>query len=155
MAFPEDQIQHQPHKADLGKRIIAAIIDGVLCGVVGWIPFVGWIAAAAYILVRDGLELEFADRRSIGKKVMKLRPVRLDGKPMDIGTSVMRNVVFVIGTLGAVFAIIPILGWVVSVIVAVVAGVLAVIELVLVITDPEGRRLGDKLAGTKVIEVTE
>jgi uncharacterized RDD family membrane protein YckC len=39
--------------------------------------------------------------------------------------------------------------------VAVVAGVLAVIELVLVITDPEGRRLGDKLAGTKVIEVTE
>jgi len=56
---------------------------------------------------------------------------------------------------GAVFAIIPILGWLISILLAVVGGFLAVIELVLVITDPEGRRLGGKLAGTKVIEVAE
>lgn len=155
MAFPENQMQYQSTKADLGKRIIAAIIDGVLCGLVGWIPFVGWIAAAAYVLARDGLELEFADRRSIGKKVMKLRPVRLDGQPMDIGTSVRRNLVFVVGTLGAVFAFIPILGWLIGLLLGVAGLVLAIIEVVLVITDPEGRRMGDKLAGTKVIEVTE
>ena len=60
-----------------------------------------------------------------------------------------------VGALGAVFVIIPFLGWLISVLIAVVAGVLAVIELVLVITDPEGRRMGDKLAGTKVIEAAE
>lgn len=155
MTMSEQELQPHPKKADLGKRIVAAIIDGVLCGAVGWIPFIGWIVSGAYMLVRDGLEFEFADRRSIGKKLMKLRPVRLDGQPMDIMTSVTRNLIFVIGLVGAVFWIIPFVGWLIAVILAILAVAVALIELVLVVADPEGRRLGDKLAGTKVVEAVD
>jgi uncharacterized RDD family membrane protein YckC len=134
-------------KADLVKRFIAALIDNVLAALVGAIPVVGGIVGAAYILLKDGLDIEFMDKRSLGKKLMKLRPVRLDGGNMDITTSIQRNWPLAIGS---ILAIIPILGWIIAVPVALVIGV---IELVLVLTDPEGRRLGDKLAGTKVIEV--
>lgn len=115
----------------------------------GLIPIVGALAGAAYMLVRDGLEVDFMDRRSLGKKVMKLRPVRLDGQPMDIGASAKRNIPFAIGP---VIMIIPILGWILGPIVALAIGI---IEIVLVLTDAEGRRLGDKWAETKVIEVAD
>lgn len=136
-------------KADLGKRLVAAIIDGVLVGVLGVVPVIGGLVGAAYMLVRDGMELDFMDRRSIGKKVMKLRPVRLDGQAMDLSASARRNLPFAIGP---AIMIIPILGWVIGPIVALVIGL---IEVVLVLTDPEGRRLGDKWADTKVIEVAD
>jgi uncharacterized RDD family membrane protein YckC len=134
-------------KADLVKRFIAALIDSVLASVVALIPVVGGIVGAAYILVKDGLDIEFMDKRSIGKKLMKLRPVRLDGGNMDITTSLQRNWPLAIGS---ILSIIPFLGWIAAII---IAPIIAIIELVLVLTDPEGRRLGDKLAGTKVIEV--
>jgi len=140
-------------KADITKRIIAAVIDGVLGWVVSLIPFIGGLAATAYWLVRDGLELEFMDRRSLGKKVMKLRPVRLDGSPMDIETSVRRNWPFAIGGVTLVLSVIPIIGWLLLVPVALAALIVGVIEAVLCVTDAEGRRMGDKFAETKVIEV--
>ncbi len=137
-------------KADIGKRFVAALIDGVLSSVVGMvIPVVGGLVGAAYMLVRDGLDVDFMKERSLGKQFMKLRPVRTDGKPMDIATSVRRNIPFAIGPL---IMVIPILGWVVGPIVALA---IAAIEVVLIVTDPEGRRLGDKFADTKVIEVAE
>ena len=37
----------------------------------------------------------------------------------------------------------------------VISLILVIIEIILVLTDPEGRRMGDKIAGTKVIEVAE
>ncbi len=136
-------------KADLGKRIIAVIIDGVIAGVTGFIPVIGGLAGAAYMLIRDGLEVDFMDQRSLGKKVMKLRPVRVDGQPMDLMTSVKRNIPFAIGPL---IMIIPILGWIIGPIVAMIIGI---IEIILVLTDDEGRRLGDRFAGTRVIEVDD
>ena len=66
------------------------------------------------------------DRRSIGKKLIKLRAVRLDGQPMTVEDS--------LGIIGLI---------------------LAIIEAIMALTDPEGRRLGDKLANTKVIEVQQ
>lgn len=136
-------------KADLGKRFIAALIDGVLASVVVFVPVIGALIGAAYMLVRDGLEFDFMKNRSIGKHVMKLRPVRLDGGPVDITTSIKRNIPFAIGP---AIMIIPIIGWIIGPIVAMAIGV---IEIVLVLTDSEGRRLGDKFADTKVIEVNE
>lgn len=134
-------------KADTGKRIVAAIIDGLISGVVGLIPIVGGLAGAAYMLVRDGLELDFMNGRSIGKNVMGIRPVQLDGRAMDIGASVKRNIPFAIAPL---IMIVPILGWIVAPFVGLA---IAVIELVLVLTDSEGRRMGDKFAGTMVVDV--
>lgn len=140
-------------KADLSKRFIAAVIDCVIGFVIGMIPFIGGLIGAAYWLVRDGLEVEFMDRRSIGKKVMKLRPVRLDGRPMDIATSVRRNWMFAIGGIVQLLMFIPILGWLLMIPVALVALALGLLELYKVLTDPQGRRLGDSMAGTRVIEV--
>lgn len=144
-----------PSKADLGKRLVAAVIDGILAAGVSFIPIVGGIIGGPYILLRDGLDVDFMDRRSIGKKLIKLRPVRLDGQPMDPVTSAKRNLPLAVGAVGSIFWVIPILGWIVAILFGLVGMVIGIIELVLVLTDPEGRRMGDKLAGTKVIEVGE
>lgn len=133
-------------KADLGKRFVAALIDGILVAVVGLIPVAGGIIGAAYYLLRDGLDLEFMDRRSIGKKVMKLRPIRLDGQPVELVDSVKRNIPLAIAP---ILAIIPILGWIAA---AFIGPIIVLIEAILVLVDNEGRRIGDKIANTKVVE---
>lgn len=156
---------HSRAKADLGKRFVAALIDGVVAMIAAWILSMGGIrmyglgllAAGAYYLLRDGLAFDFMDGRSLGKKVMKLRPRRLDGGPMDLETSVRRNWPLALGTLiiglsyfiggwGGFFF----LSWL-----GALAGLLGLVEAVLVVTDPEGRRIGDKYAGTQVVETGE
>ncbi len=142
-------------KADLGKRFIAQLIDAAVAFVVGLVPYIGGLAGAAYFVVRDGLEIEFMDRRSLGKKIMKLRPVRDDGKPMDIETSVRRNWMWGIGAITSLLLYIPIIGWLLIPVVGLIAAAIGLFEIYKVLTDPEGRRWGDNLAKTKVIEVPE
>ena len=91
------------------------------------------------------------DHRSIGKKVMKLRPVTLDGQPVDIMTSVKRNWMFALGGIGQ-FLVFTLVGIVLAIPLFLIAFVIGIIEVVLVFTDAEGRRIGDKIAGTRVIE---
>ena len=142
-------------KADLGKRAVALIIDSIISGIISMvIPAVGGLIGAAYMLLRDGMEFDFMDSRSIGKKLMKLRPVTVDGSTYDLMTSVKRNWMFALGGLVPVLLFIPIFGWVLIPFVGLAALVLGVIEIVLVLTDAQGRRLGDKIANTKVIEVS-
>lgn len=138
-------------KADLGKRFIAILIDGIAASIVAMVPVVGWIVGGVYMVVRDGLEVDFMNRRSLGKKIMKLRPVRRDGHPMDLETSFRRNWMWAIGYL----ALIPIVGWILSPVIAIASIAIALFEVYKVFTDPEGVRWGDQLAGTKVIEVDE
>jgi len=143
-------------RPDVVKRAIAAIIDGAIAGLLGrFVPVVGWIVSLLYILLRDGFEFEFMDGRSLGKRLIGLRPVRLDGGKMDLATSVRRNWTLCLGSLASFLLVIPFLGWLLYIPALIAAAVLGIIELVRVFTDPEGRRLGDTLAGTKVIEVAE
>ena len=144
-----------PPKVDLAKRFIAALVDAVLASVVSTIPVIGSIAGTAYILARDGLDVEFMQGRSIGKKLMKLQPVRLDGEPMDLATSVRRNWVFAIGALAGFVAWVPFFGALAVIVLGLLGFLAGVYEIYLVATDPEGRRYGDRFAGTKVIEVDE
>ena len=160
MAVPEGAAP-AAGKAELGKRIIAAIIDAIpailIAFILGMIPFIGGIIggllAAGWWLVRDGLDLEFADKRSLGKKIMKLRPVRLDGQPMTLEVSIKRNLPLAFYCVGYLLWIVPVLGHIVSIPIFIIGGLVGLVEAVLVITDAEGRRWGDKMAGTKVIEV--
>ncbi len=138
-------------RADVGKRMVAAIIDAVITIVIGFVPIAGGIAATAYWLVRDGMDLEFMDHRSIGKKIMKLRPVTLDGGPVDLATSLKRNWMFAIGGVAQFFAM-TIIGLVIAIPLFLLAIVIAIVEVVLVFVDPAGQRVGDKMAGTRVIE---
>jgi len=142
-------------KADLGKRFVAALIDAAIAVVIGFIPIIGGIISAAYWLLRDGMDFDFMKKRSLGKKVMKLRPVTLDGSPVDMVVSIKRNWMFALGGIVQLLMFIPVIGWALIPVVGVIALILAIIEIILVLTDPEGRRMGDKIAGTKVIEVAE
>ncbi len=149
-AGPEKGLAGRP---DIGRRLAAALIDGLITFVVGLIPLLGGLVATAYWLVRDGLDLEFMDHRSIGKKVMKLRPVTIDGSPVDVATSVKRNWMFALGGIGQLLFF-TLIGIPIAFLLFLAAFVIGIVEIVLVVTDSEGRRFGDKLAGTRVIETT-
>lgn len=142
-------------KPDLGKRAIAAIVDGAIAGAVGLIPVVGGIIGALYILLRDGFDFEFMNGRSVGKTLMKLRPVRIDGGKMDLATSAKRNWTICLGSLATFLLIVPILGWILYIPVLIAAIVIGIIEIIAVLTAADGRRWGDKLANTKVVETAE
>jgi uncharacterized RDD family membrane protein YckC len=150
-ATPEQETKPKgDEKADLGKRAAAVIIDWVIAWIIAIIiPFIGGLIGAAYMLLRDGFEINFMDHRSLGKKLLKLRPVTLDGSPVDIAVSVKRNWVFAIGPVLMIF---PVIGWVLG---SIVGFIIGLVEIILVLTDEEGRRMGDKLANTKVVEVEE
>jgi len=142
-------------KADLGKRIAAGLIDAVIGIVLGLIPAIGGLLAGGYWLFRDGLEFEFMDRRSVGKKVMKLRPVTLDGSPMTLLLSAKRNWMFALGGLAQLMLAISFFGAFFVPVFGLAALILGVTEVVLVLTDKAGRRLGDRMAETRVIEVAD
>ena len=119
----------------LQKRLIAGCIDvavGIaLAIVIAFIPkiaFLGYILQLAYWLTKDALP--FLDGLSVGKKVMGLRAVTSDGKPLtgNWKASAIRNVFLYIAIVEA-------------------------IVLFLRKDDPakKGLRLGDDFAGTKVI----
>ena len=140
-------------KPDTVKRFLAMLIDGIIAAVLGAVvgaisSVLGSIVGAAYYVIRDGLDIDFMKHRSLGKKVMKLSVVRLDGKPMDLQASVKRNWMF---GFGAVYSI-PILGLIVLLVVGLPALCIGLYECYKVLTDKEGRRWGDELAGTKVID---
>lgn len=139
-------------KADITKRVVAVIIDGAIAGVLGVIPAIGPFIGGLYMLLRDGLDFDFMKGRSVGKQLMKLTVVRLDGQPMDLNTSIMRNWPLSLGLIVSILALIPILGWLAGIAIGLISAVLGLIELVLVLSDPEGRRFGDRMAGTVVRE---
>ncbi len=158
-------------KADLGKRFAAYFIDAIIAWLPGMIFSLifafggfrgaglglGFLLGGAYMLVRDGLNMDFADGRSIGKKLMKLRAERLDGGPMTMEGSIRRNwplgAFYLLYGLGALFGglgiysiagLFGIIGW--------AASLLTIVEAVLVLTDKDGRRLGDKMGETQIVD---
>jgi len=134
-------------KAPVGRRIIAYFIDGFIAGLLlllfsaaGFVVearvdsvfgkllalFLFLLAVvfyAGFILVKDG----FFSGCGIGKKLMRLRVVRSDGSRCDFESSALRNVTFLIPPVN-------------------------LLELVIAVVDAEGRRLGDKIAKTQVVE---
>ena len=63
----------------------------------------------------------------------------------------LRCELFALGGIAGFFAM-TIIGLVLAIPLFLVAFVLGIVEVVLVLTDAEGRRVGDKTAGTMVIE---
>ena len=122
--------------APFNTRIIAALIDFAaifIAGIVlmnilpGFLSSVVSLASLGYILTKDSLP--FLDGQSIGKKVMKIRAVTADGRPLtgNWQTGILRNAFLIISP----------------------------VELLILLLREEkpekGRRLGDDFAKTKVI----
>ncbi len=127
-------------KAQILNRCIAKLIDLFLVAAAGEvIAPVGFLAGVAYILVADG----FAGGRSIGKRLIGLQTIHPDTREAaGFRESIIRNMPFAAAQLA--FAV-PYVGWIVSV--AIVA-----FETVLIIGNEQGRRLGDEVAGTQVLD---
>lgn len=152
---PERTPKNNPQeKADPVKRIIAMVIDGVAAAIVGMIPFIGGIIGALYILLRDALPIEALEYKSIGKKLLKLSVVKTEGPPgrIDYGTSAKRNWMFALGPIMMFLMFIPIIGWILDLLIGIGCLVLVIIELIKIFSDKQGIRLGDKMAGTRVVE---
>lgn len=115
--------------ASAGKRIVAFLIDLLIMAIIsGVVNPVGFTLAIGYLLTRDALP--FLDGQSIGKMVLNLQAVDYEGEPLTNNwvTSIIRNV----------FLLIP---------------VIPPIELIMLLINEDGLRLGDQLANTRVVDV--
>lgn len=128
-------------KAQVLNRGIAKLIDlFIVAAAAQVIVPVGFLAGLAYILISDG----FAGGRSIGKRLIGLQVVRPDRRePAEFRESIIRNLPFAVAQVA--FAV-PYVGWILSV------AILA-FEAVLILGNEQGRRLGDEVAGTQVLDV--
>lgn len=129
-----------PLKASLLLRVMAKTLDFIAIAVaLKTIPRVGFMAAIAYLLICDGL----FDGRSLGKKIMRLKVISAstaaNGSFRD---SMIRNASF---ALALSFVNIPFVGWLFPIFIL-------AFEFLLALGNSEGMRLGDELAGTKVVE---
>lgn len=130
---------------DVGLRIAAYLLDvipAMIVGLaVGWIPIIGAILAGlillTYWLLRD------ITGSSIGKRIVGLRVVRMDGSPSGAKGRILRNLPIAIGP---GLLVIPLAGYALA---PPVAGILILTEFVLLATKKQ--RLGDMLAGTTVV----
>ncbi len=140
---------------DTLTRFVAFLIDAVAVAVIGLVPVIGGLVGIAYVLFRDGLDIEYMRGRSLGKTLMKLTVVRADAQPMDLATSARRNWPLVFGSLTQILLFIPVIGWILIPFVIIAGAVFVIIEIVRVLTNPEGKRLGDGYADTRVIVAQE
>src|SRR5688572_24185582 len=119
-------------KVDLRRRFLAAAVDGSLIVTAvslytasGAVPFL--IGAAVYAVMRDAIA-----GRSVGKFLFGLVVIHLEsGRPASGMPSLRRNLLFLLPG----------------------ANLVAIgLESVTIVRDPQGQRLGDRLAQTQVVE---
>ncbi len=127
-------------KAQILNRGIAKLIDlFIVAAVSQMVVPVGFLGGLAYILIADG----FAGGRSIGKRLIGLQTVLPERRAVaGFRESIIRNLPFAVAQLA--FAV-PYMGWLLSV-------VIIVFESVLILGNEQGRRLGDEVAGTQVLD---
>ncbi len=127
-------------KAHVLNRFIAKLIDLFIVVAAGEIaPPVGFVSGLVYILIADG----FAGGKSIGKRLVGLQTMRVDSRDAaGFRESIIRNLP--LGCAQIAFAI-PWIGWLVSI------AILA-FEGLLIIGNEQGRRLGDEVARTHVLD---
>ena len=127
-------------KAHVLNRFIAKLIDLFIVVAADRIaPPVGFLFGLAYILIADG----FAGGRSLGKRLVGLQTMRVEAR--DAGgfrESIMRNLP--LGGAQIAFAV-PYVGWL-------MAFAILTFESLLIIGNEQGRRLGDEIARTHVLD---
>jgi uncharacterized RDD family membrane protein YckC len=125
-------------KADYLPRFVARIIDLLVAAALAHVASpAGFFAGLTYLLIADGV----MPGRSLGKAVIGLRVVTTDGQPAGLRESILRNL-----PIGVAFllAVIPWIGWL-------LAGAVLMVEGLLVVGNERGRRFGDEVAHTHVM----
>jgi uncharacterized RDD family membrane protein YckC len=128
-----------------GLDIILLVILTLIFSVV-WYPL-AVLVALSYALFHDA----FKGGTSPGKMIVGLKVIRYpdESSPVDWKISAIRNISFAIFTL---FALIPMIGWILMFLVAIP---LLIFEAYLIYSLDSGYRLGDIMAGTRVISLRD
>jgi uncharacterized RDD family membrane protein YckC len=137
--------------ASFFNRFMARTIDLIIVvALYEIIPSIGYFAALIYLLIADGL----FEGRSVGKKLIGLKVVLQNDTEIirDCGykESIFRNFPFAVGLiLCGIFGGIPLIGWLISFI---IIGIILAFESLVIIGSNNGKRLGDEIANTQVVE---
>ncbi len=124
-------MEGSPRPTDWQTRSLAFLIDLILYlalfyGLDAISHFWAVFLSMLYIVFRDG----FFSGQSLGKKVMHLQVIHTDGRPIHFIDSSFRNVLFLF------YVLFP---------------VTLVLEAIVLIRNPDRRRLGDRIAKTMVV----
>jgi len=135
-------------KANTLNRIIGRCIDLLIA--IAFFEIVGktgYFAGLLYLLIADG----FSGGRSVGKWLIGLKVIIIKtGGPCRYKESIIRNIPIVVGYIFfGLLKNIPLIGWLLG---GAVFGIILGIEALIMIGSQEGRRFGDEIAGTRVIE---
>lgn len=128
-------------KANILHRTIARVID-ILIALAFFrvIPSVGFWFGLVYLFIADG----FWNGQSVGKKLLGLRVVKYGTRgTVSFKESIVRNFPIIIGFF--LFPI-PFIGWL-------FLTVVLILEFLMILGSDHGRRIGDELANTLVIDV--
>ncbi|MBX9725025.1 MAG: RDD family protein [Candidatus Obscuribacterales bacterium] len=164
----DTEVTTEPKQVDLGKRLVAGMIDvmaGYVLGLaVNCIPFINGfigdqVVMVSYLIMKDGL----FGGRGIGKNLMGLQVIdSKTGKPASFVQSIKRNIVL-FGPFMALFLVNTVLRIVPnpqisSMVTNVVTGIGGIYTLVVipyevyrVYSRADGLRWGDQFAGTETI----
>ena len=119
-------------KADITRRLFAATTDGLIVALTCRLYWTSdstlYLAAgAAYLLFRDAIRGQSVGKLAFGLVVMGLET----GRPASLVTSLRRNALLLLpgANVAAIF-----------------------LESATIVRDPQGQRLGDRLAQTQVVE---
>lgn len=142
----EEAIGHSPlelgvyPKAQVLNRFIAKMIDILIVAAVSkLVPPIGVLAGLAYLLLADG----FGGGRSVGKRLIGLQTIVLRTRdPAGFRESIIRNLPCGLAQLAFEIPYVGWIGW----------GAVLSLEGLLVIGNEQGRRLGDEIAKTQVLE---
>jgi uncharacterized RDD family membrane protein YckC len=127
-------------KAQVLNRFIAKMIDLLLVAAANkLVPPVGILVGLAYILLADG----FGGGRSVGKRLIGLQTIVPDTRdPAGFRESIIRNLPCGLAQLAFEVPYVGWIGW----------GTVLSFEALLVMGNEQGRRLGDEIAKTQVLE---
>ncbi|MBV9616510.1 MAG: RDD family protein [Ktedonobacteraceae bacterium] len=134
-SYPQYQAQPQLQYVGVGRRFIALLLDGVLLGVVNGIlflllrsvPFVADVVVSVISVVYI-FAMEATRGATIGKMMLGLRVVKIDGSPIGWSESIIRNLLRVVDGFAAYL-----------------------VGAILIWTSPQRQRLGDRVAKTVVV----
>lgn len=97
----------------------------------------GFLAGVGYILIGDGIK-----GGSVGKRLMGLAVNGPQGVPCQVRESALRNATLALGLL---LWKIPYAGWILTLLIF-------TFEFLVLFGSPEGKRIGDEIANTWVVE---
>ncbi|MBV9259721.1 MAG: RDD family protein [Ktedonobacteraceae bacterium] len=134
-SYPQYQAQPQLQYVGVGRRFVALLLDGVLLGVVNGIlflllrsvPFVADVVVSVISVVYI-FAMEATRGATIGKMMLGLRVVKIDGSPIGWPESIIRNLLRVVDGFAAYL-----------------------VGAILIWTSPQRQRLGDRVAKTVVV----